>query len=66
MLVRLVLLESNSISNFTEYYEQIIGCAFPGVYVNVARSFLEVFNIATSHGVNEFPRQRSIKILLLR
>lgn len=36
------------------------------VYMNVSRTFLEVMNIATSHGVRNFPRQRSIKLLLLR
>lgn len=37
------------------------------VYVNVTRSFLEIMNIATSHGVEIFRTQRtSIKILLMR
>lgn len=36
------------------------------VYGNVSRTFLEVMNIATSHGIGYFPRQNSIKLLLLR
>lgn len=35
-------------------------------YANFSRTFLEMINIATSHGVGHFPRQHSIKILLMR
>lgn len=43
-----------------------IGIVEKTVYENIARSFLEVMNIATSHGVVQFPSQHSIKMLLLR
>lgn len=36
------------------------------VYGNFSRTFLEMINITTSHGVGHFPRQNSIKILLIR
>ena len=37
------------------------------VYENLSRSFLEIMNIATSHGVDDLRTQRtSVKILLLR
>ncbi|KAJ6649859.1 hypothetical protein Bhyg_05100, partial [Pseudolycoriella hygida] len=35
------------------------------VYTDLSRTFLEVTNIATSHGVDKFPRQYSMNILLL-
>lgn len=36
------------------------------VYTDLSRTFLEVTNIATSHGVGYFPKQHSINILLFR
>lgn len=36
------------------------------VYTNLSRTFLDVTKIATSHGVDHFPKQHSINILLLR
>lgn len=36
------------------------------VYSNLSRTFLEVTNIATAHGVGYFPKQHSINILLFR
>lgn len=36
------------------------------VYVNFGRTFLEMINITTWHGVSHFPTQHSITILLMR
>lgn len=36
------------------------------IYANFSRTFLELMNIATSHGVGYFPTQHSINILLTR
>lgn len=45
----------------------IIGIAERTVFVNMSRTFLEVMNIATLHGVQTLPKQQtSIKILLMR
>lgn len=45
----------------------MIGIGERAVYVQLSRSFLEIMNIATSHGVEIFQTQKtSIKILLMR
>lgn len=35
-------------------------------YISLIRSFLDITNVATSHGLDNFPDQNSVKVVLLR
>lgn len=35
-------------------------------YISLARTFLDITDVATSHGLESFPEQNSVKILLFR